>query len=35
MEVFDFGQAAVRNAFIAACVEPVKAGLADGCFVDR
>ncbi len=35
MEIFDFGQQAVRDAFVSACVDPVRAGLADGCFLDR
>eukprot|EP01043_Picozoa_sp_COSAG02_P030296 COSAG02_NODE_1927_length_10340_cov_2.510497_3_plen_168_part_00 len=35
MKIFDFGQQAVQDTFVAACVDPVRAGLADGCFLDR
>ena len=35
MTVFDFAQPAVRAAFVAACVDAVKTGYVDGCFVDR
>ena len=35
MEIFDFSQPAVVDAFVAACVNPVQAGRADGCFLDR
>jgi hypothetical protein len=35
MDIFDFAQPAVVEAFVAACVGPVQAGHADGCFLDR
>jgi hypothetical protein len=35
MQIFDFGNPEVVALFVSACVEPVKAGLADGCFFDR
>lgn len=33
--VFDFGQAAAREEWIAECVNATKTGWVDGCFVDR
>ena len=35
MDIFDFAQSEVVDAFVAACVGPVRAGHADGCFLDR
>ena len=35
MDIFDFAQPAVVQAFVDACVKPVQAGHADGCFLDR
>ena len=35
MEIFDFSQQEVVDAFVTACVEPVQSGRADGCFLDR
>eukprot|EP00040_Diaphanoeca_grandis_P032714 m.198979 g.198979 ORF g.198979 m.198979 type:complete len:408 (+) comp32715_c0_seq5:211-1434(+) len=35
MELFDLGNADVRQGFVSACVDAVVAGKADGCFIDR
>lgn len=35
MTVFDFSQAAVCEKFVNVCIDAVKTGHVDGCFVDR
>lgn len=35
MALFNLAEPAVRAGFVAACVGAVKAGAADGCFIDR
>jgi hypothetical protein len=35
MTVFDFSQPAVREIFVGACVDAIKTGHVDGCFIDR
>lgn len=35
MTVFDFSQPAVRKIFVGACINALKTGHVDGCFIDR